>query len=533
MAAQRRKKQASLFSILEMMAAFCFMGVIMFWAIYSQDFKNSKEFIPIQAVCIASESYQTKDSDGYLVTRYNNTYEYIVEGKSYTHESNGSSYDVGVGNSLELYYDPANPEKLSSYRSYQEAMKPVKWMLAFAVVFQALALFALFRQKKKKQALEEKKAADDETFRREAKIVYDHFDSGIDEQAVYNRLEPQRREIAAMQVKYDKPEVAVTLPGPLALITVVMVLIQQYRKERLLERIQGKKVSFFTEYRKSIVETILRKSFANYKYLPAQGITEAEILALHLFNPSAGWTVSTETEDYVEGSYNGVSYKQSDVKMKERMPQHTHTIFSGRVGIYDYKSRGLQGAVVIVSKNYKPVDFQEMQKAEMENMAFNSRFDVYADSSHLAYYLLTPQVMEYILNLEVSGELYIRFGGDKVCILRNNVNGMFEPNFMEPLDIQLEFGRSYHELNEIKAFIDILNLEEVAARAARQAVFEEPQDMTAGTEENSLEPEPKFGVIDDEDSIFGGPQLEEPVEEPERWNAVPEPKATGGLKLRM
>lgn len=63
------------------------------------------------------------------------------------------------------------------------------------------------------------------------------------------------------------------------------------------------------------------------------------------------------------------------------------------------------------------------------------------------------------MDLNAHGDLYIRFVEDKICILRNHVTGMFEPDLTKPLDIQFEIGRSHYELKEIECFIDVLNIE--------------------------------------------------------------------------
>ena len=136
----------------------------------------------------------------------------------------------------------------------------------------------------------------------------------------------------------------------------------------------------------------------------------------------------------------------------------------GRVSVYDF-NKSIQGEMVIKTKETNAY-IKNMEKVVMENLQFNEKFEVYATDAHLVFYVLTPQFMEYLLQLKLWGDTVFRFADDKVYILRNQVSGIFEPNMGNTLDVAYEIGKSYNELKEILDFIDILKLEKAETAAA-------------------------------------------------------------------
>lgn len=155
----------------------------------------------------------------------------------------------------------------------------------------------------------------------------------------------------------------------------------------------------------------------------------------------------------------------------------------------------LNGHIVIKSQGSTHVDVRNMKKVEMENILFNRKFDVYTTNEQMAYYLLTPQFMEYLLNLDVRRETAFRFSGNHIVLFRNGINGIFEADMSQPLDIQYEIGKSYNELKEILDFVDVLNLDKVAEEANLRALY---QDEESAWEDSVVMDEEKssYGVVD-------------------------------------
>lgn len=335
-------------------------------------------------------------------------------------------------------------------------------ILTLAIILQIIAIVLLVLSKREANA---KKAAEQEYNESVIELARQEFqkigiDIGINNAKDIALLEAQRANIQALQKKYNKSGFGIGLPGPLVIISVVIIAIQQWQKNRIKEKLDIAKVEFYNDYRRRIANPLLDTCFPGYKYYPSQGIAKEELKKLNVFK--LGNFDEIITEDYVEGTYKNIHYHQSDLIIKARNSpgQSAILLFRGRAGIYDYRKSGFDGELIITSKKYgSHINKSGLNKTEMESMEFNKIFDVYADTYHTAYFILTPHFMEHIMDLNAHGDLYIRFVEDKICILRNHVTGMFEPDLTKPLDIQFEIGRSHYELKEIECFIDVLNIE--------------------------------------------------------------------------
>lgn len=389
-----------------------------------------------------------------------------------------------------------------------QEVSELKVVLVLAIILQILAIvflvLSLWEKKAMKAAEKASEQAHNEKVMELARREFEKVDLNIDEAKLTALLEPQRVNIQALQKKYDKPNFGVALPGPLVIITLAIVAVQEWHKGKIYDKLTLAKRDFYNDYRRCITNPLLDACFPGYKYYPAQGITSEELVKLNVF--SLGFFDKVTSEDYVEGTYKNIHYHQSDLIAQSRSSKSTITFFRGRVGIYEYAKSGFTGQVIISAKDYgSRINNGGLNKVEMESMEFNKTFDVYADTPHTAYFVLTPHFMEHIMNLNAQGDLYVRIVEGNICILRNHVTGMFEPDLTKPLDIKFEIGRSHYELKEIERFIDVLNIEGMPKEPKVTVAYSKPANDTkqspdslgdtaaiaANEPETTLEP-PKF-----------------------------------------
>lgn len=521
-------------------AAVLLFGVIIQYISAKTTF-GGKEFIPVEITYTGCESYETKDFDDdnhvEIVTRYRWYYVYIVDGVQYEGQYSDMSHSVTPGDKVQRYYDPDNPQKLSGYQSFKDQMKDSRAVLVVFWILEILAVVFLILSKRKELERRQKDKQEEAFIRQDIqknREIYDKLDIVINAEQTFSVLEPTRKNIYSTQKKLNnlrKSGVAVAGNPILLVVSIIVNAVRAYRIGKLENKLGEYRTSFYTEYRRSIAEPVLRNCFESYRYLPEQGFSSKELKDFQLFTV----VDRVHTEDYIEGNYKNVGYRQSDVIIEHYMEDTYRTIFSGRLAVYDFK-KNLTGQIAIVEKGYSNASLTGMQKVQMENMAFNQRFHVYATNAHVAFYLLTPQFMEYIMELNTRGELYIRFAANKVFLLRNHVTGVFQPDMRATMDIQYEIGKSYNEIKEILNFIDILNLDKVADEANLRAAYSDDMDNYEGSVQEEVE-EPKFGVVDEEDSIFGGPSFAEPELKPDEEPLFHEPDANklsvSGLKLKL
>lgn len=539
----RRKQTEPLkfaFIVFQGFAAVLLLGVIIQYISAKNTF-GGKEFLPVEITYTGCESYETKDIDDdnhvRTVTRYRWEYVYTVDGMQYEGQYKDMTHSVTPGETVQRYYDPDNPQKLSGYQSFKDQMEDSKAVLVVFWILEILAVIFLILSKRKEVVRRQEEEQEEAFIRQDIqknREIYDKLDIVINAERTFAVLDPMRKNINSTQKKLNnlrKSGVAVAGNPIFLVVSIIVNAVRAYRIGKLENKLGEYRTSFYTEYRRSIVEPVLRNCFESYRYLPEQGFSSKELKDFQLFTV----VDRVHTEDYIEGDYKNVGYRQSDVIIEHYMEDTYRTIFSGRLAIYDFK-KNLTGQIAIIEKGYSNAFLTGMQKVQMENMAFNQRFHVYATNAHIAFYLLTPQFMEYIMELNTRGELYIRFAANKVFLLRNHVTGVFQPDMRATMDIQYEIGKSYNEIKEILNFIDILNLDKVADEANLRATYSDDVDNYEGSVQEEVE-EPKFGVVDEEDSIFGGPSFEEPEPDSDAETLFHEPNVeqTGksGLKLKL
>ncbi len=159
-----------------------------------------------------------------------------------------------------------------------------------------------------------------------------------------------------------------------------------------------------TEYKDTFLPGLLNESFDNAKFEYWVGLTEMEIMQTSLYKLGN----RLESEDLLTGEYKGVSFKQADVHIWNHVERENDSedieYFDGRIIMFDTKT-DYSSSVRVISRprtsgkgDYR-LGFDEDHRVEMESMEFNDAFNVYARTGHDAFYMLTPEVMERMLNI--------------------------------------------------------------------------------------------------------------------------------------
>lgn len=473
-------------------------------------FRSGVDFLPVMITYTKSESYQSTDSDGDKVTRYNNYYYYEVDGKQYEDYDSGCGYSVSLGQQETRYYNPDAPHILSSYPNAKAMMGDTKlvWILFF--VFEIPALIFLYFKRKKKKEQDEENAAYEAAIRRDMDKISALFDSlhmSMDINRINASLEPQRKQIHKDMKKKASLErtLAMGIGGNVLFLVVNLVKmgICGYQLKKVNDRLAGEQAAFYRDYKKQLVEPVLNNCFESHQYQASQGFSASELNSYSIFSDFCD---KVDSEDYISGTYRDVSYRQADCHAFGRTTDNERKrIFQGRVSVYDFKKQ-LNSSVVVRTKGFQNTNIAGFERVTMENVEFNTRFVVFAQNPHMAFYLLTPQFMEYIMNLNKRGEMCIYFAKNHVYFMRSGISGVFEPDLKHPLDMKYEIGKSYQEMKEILDFIEILNLDKVAEQAnnAQDSGILGAEWETAMAKEE----EPKYGVV--KDSIFDGPEFDLP-----------------------
>lgn len=152
--------------------------------------------------------------------------------------------------------------------------------------------------------------------------------------------------------------------------------------------------------------------FSDLKYAAKQGLTFQELSNVKLLPGSAkSFFVS---QDYFEGIYYTVRFRSSSVETYETN-NSSLAVFEGQVIVFSsfHEFKISETAIQIFPKKQyskmKGMTFNE--KVETENETFNNMFSVFAQDGHNAFYILTPKVLEDIIEFAkiLNNNIYIVF----------------------------------------------------------------------------------------------------------------------------
>lgn len=154
-----------------------------------------------------------------------------------------------------------------------------------------------------------------------------------------------------------------------------------------------------------------------------------------------------ESEDLLFGEYENVRFKISDVTTKKIVRRNKKSrieeIFSGQIICllqFD-NTKVSKGHLQIFEKEFLSdmSGWKAEHKIHTENETFNSRFRIYADDAHNAYYILTPQRMEKIMSFAdaVQYQVSLVFCDEKLFVAVKR-ESMFDAVVDEPISKQIE-----------------------------------------------------------------------------------------------
>lgn len=214
--------------------------------------------------------------------------------------------------------------------------------------------------------------------------------------------------------------------------------------------------TYVNVYKNLIPRKVIESTLENGKCNFSGGYTQKELNDLNILNISRREIFTSD--DLIIGFYKGIKYKRADVKFSfaENQGRSSKNVgqINGRILEFIFPKQ-IAGKITIVKKN-DPYTLSDDYKVEMEDVDFNQKFNVFANDSHSAFYLLTPQFMEYVKKLfDKDKHIYIRFDGEKIYFLQSGHGGIFEPP-KDKIDVWSEVRKCEAELKEIGEIIEML-----------------------------------------------------------------------------
>ncbi len=248
--------------------------------------------------------------------------------------------------------------------------------------------------------------------------------------------------------------------GPLVffgMMIVIVVFSIQVNKER---------AEFKRIYKENFVVGALREIFGNVNYNPTYGFSEHDVARTGVVQMGNRFS----SEDYLEGTYDGVHFRQSDVVVKRvtgsGKNKHTYVHFNGRLFEFDCPLPE-NVSTLMFSKNYQYPGRglgMRYEKIKMENEAFNKKFKIKAVRELDAFYILTPHMMECVENILMKAKsVGLHFANNKLYLgINYGGKSAFDARMNRPLVYANEVAKVRADAGVIIDIIKTLKLDENA-----------------------------------------------------------------------
>lgn len=243
----------------------------------------------------------------------------------------------------------------------------------------------------------------------------------------------------------------------LAILMIADIIMLVVGFKKIISPLNAMEKRYKNLYKDNFVLAVLNEQFDNVSYNWEKGYTREEIKQKSIIEDGSYF----KSEDYLEAEYNGVKFTRADLEIERKTDDKTIKIFSGRFYEIDFNKKILDD-LRIREKNFKYAvmpKYLDKKVIETENVEFNEKFEVRALDTKSAFYVLTPQMMEYILEIRRKFKsIYISIEGTKMYIAIKSSIDSFEISTKDVIDFEKEKKKILGELEEIKLIIDELNL---------------------------------------------------------------------------
>lgn len=222
---------------------------------------------------------------------------------------------------------------------------------------------------------------------------------------------------------------------------------------------------YVQSFKSDVVAEIVRQINPEWKYVYNSGISEANYKLSGLFPHHYD---RYRAEDFVAGQIGKTDfefselhtqYKQVTYGSKGQRREHWVTIFKGLFMHADFNKNfsGITYVLPDTAERLLGKFGQSLQKlsgrgelVKLENPEFEKLFVVYSTDQVESRYILTPTIMEAMVNIykRFDGDIYFSFVGSRVYFANSVSQSMFEPNIF----------RSGVNFSDVKEMFDLFGM---------------------------------------------------------------------------
>ena len=219
---------------------------------------------------------------------------------------------------------------------------------------------------------------------------------------------------------------------------------------------------YTNEFKFKIIEPLIKEIDSNLSYVQNMYIPEQHFTRSKLFTSSPD---RVSGNDYVKGKIDGIEIEFSDFHAEKR---HTDskgrtswsTMFQGLFIVAEF-NKNFKGTTVVLPDSAESTfgdfigswlqsnNFGRNELVKMDNVEFEKEFVVYGTDQIEARYILTPLLMQKLLNYKKrTGEkTFISFNRDKIYLAIDYGKDLFEPSIFHSLlkyKIAMEYVATLH-----------------------------------------------------------------------------------------
>lgn len=213
-------------------------------------------------------------------------------------------------------------------------------------------------------------------------------------------------------------------------------------------------------YKKIFTGEVIQELVEDAEYVGDKGFSREEVDNMGLIQ--VGNFLSTE--DYLKGTYHGITFELSDVYSESRAGagrnRHSRFLFNGLIMRLTVPNQ-YTGAIQVYSQNFRnqvSLIFS-METVEPEDEDFVDMFDVESENEQEALQLLTPRFMDCLKNLaeEYDSVGLFRYM-DKLYLALGTGRDLFDGDLHKEIDYQREMNSIREDIQSIKDVIDALEI---------------------------------------------------------------------------
>ncbi len=230
---------------------------------------------------------------------------------------------------------------------------------------------------------------------------------------------------------------------------------------------------YVRNFKTKVMGPLVKAYDPHLEYQPQSGIYESEMMGSRIFltHPNR-----YATEDLVSGAIGKTSVKFAEIRAsretgsgKNRRVEH---IFNGLFFIADF-NKDFKGTTLVlpdvaestlgsfIGNMLQSSNFGRPQLVKLEDPEFEKRFVVYGDDQIEARYILSPSLMQRLLDCrkEIGKDVAFSFTKNKIYIAISGTGNLFEPPVWNGIDFRT-FRRYFEDLELFAGIVDDLDLNE-------------------------------------------------------------------------